>query len=277
MSIVSKKTVLSLDELNAYRVAYGNPLMKKEIFTALVVPFLVCFFSVLILTYYWWLALIAGGVGVYYGYTVLMKIGIERVYQQQAILQRNRFINNMTQILTNPSETVTSAIKWCSQEIVAKGEFKQDLDRLLVDLMDANESQVKEGFGKLAEKYKSDFVFNLYIDNLITATLEGRTDIRKIKELKSWHNDVLEQRNIFIKNKVGFTKNFKVTTLYTLILIAILTFGNGFDSYLKYYAHSPFGWVSSAILLCSLVYFFHSFQKDIADDEVMEVKIWKKD
>ncbi|WP_391707654.1 hypothetical protein, partial [Streptomyces sp. NPDC014802] len=93
MKLFGESKVLSIDELNAYRTAYGNPLMKKEIFTALVVPFMVSFFSVYVLTYYWWLALIAGVVGVSYGFIVLMKISVERIYNQESMIQRNRFIN----------------------------------------------------------------------------------------------------------------------------------------------------------------------------------------
>lgn len=271
-----KQQVMTLDELNAYRVAYGNPLMKKEIFTALVVPFMVSFFAVMILTYYWWLALMGGIIGGAYGYFVLMPMSIQRVYQQQALLQRNRFVNNMTQLLTNPGETPITALKWCAQGIVAKGEFKEDLDKLIADLMDADATKVKEAFASMSNKYKSDFVFKLYIDNLVTAMLEGRTDIGKIKELKTWHNDIIEQTNIFVKNKIGYVHQYKITTYYSVVIIGILTFAMGFESYLRYYAHSPIGWISSAIVIGASAYFFHSFQKKLADDEVMEVKIWKK-
>ncbi|PKR83054.1 hypothetical protein [Heyndrickxia camelliae] len=276
MNLLGKKIVMTIDQINAYRTAYGNPLMKKEIFTALVIPFIVCFFSIFILNYYWWLALIGGILGAIYGYLVLMKISAERIYHQNAIIQRNRFVNNMTQLLINQGETVVSSLEWCAQGIVAKGEFKEDLDRLLFDLMDADTEQVKEAFKKFSTKYKNDFVFCLFIDNLVTAHLEGRSDIEKIKELKSWHNEVLEQRNIFIKNKVGYKGQYKITHIYPLIVVGILTFATGYKGFLKYYAHNPIGWVCSAVFLILAAYFFHSFQKKLADDEVMEMKIWKR-
>lgn len=271
-----EKTVMTIDQMNAYRTAYGDPLMKKEIFTALVVPFMVGFVAVMILFYYWWLALIGGFIGLAYGYTVLMRNNVQRVYHQQARIQRNRFINNMTQLLTNPNETVVSALKWCAQEIVSEGEFKRDLEHLIVELMDATPLKVKEALEKMAEKYKQDFVFSLYIDNLITACLEGRTDIKKLKDLKSWHNDVMEQTNIFMKNKVGSVRQYNLTVGYTVGIIAVLTFAFGFDGYLLYYAHNPIGWISSVILLGLSAFYYHSFQTKLADDEVMEVTIWKK-
>ncbi|MED3965795.1 hypothetical protein [Niallia taxi] len=275
MKLFGESKVMSIDELNAYRTAYGNPLMKKEIFTALVVPFMVSFFSVYVLTYYWWLSLIAGIIGVSYGFIVLMKISVERIYQQESMIQRNRFINTMTGLLANPDEMVVTALRWCAREIT-KGELKKELDQLIIDLMDATPNQVQSAFNLLKDKYKSDFVFGLFMDNLVTASLEGRTDIKKIKELKTWHNDVLEQRNMFINNKVLYKRQFKATTIYPLIVVGILTFARGFDAYLLYYAHNVIGWVCSAILIGALCFYFHSLQMNLADDEVMEVKMWRK-
>lgn len=277
MILFGKQKVMTIDELNAYRVAYGNPLMKKEIFTALGVPFIVCFFAVFILTYYWWLALIAGLVGVAYGYFVLIQISIKRIYHQEALLQRNRFINNMTQLLTDKNITPLTALEWCAQENISTGEFKKDIDQLIGDLMDAGTTEeIKAAYEILSEKYKRDFVFKLYMDLMVTIALEGRSDVKKVKELKSWHNDVIEQTNIFMKNKVGFAQNFKMTTLYTVAIVAVLTFSMGFASWLKNYAHHPIGWICSAILLGGMAFFFHSFQQKMADDEIMEVKIWSK-
>lgn len=270
------KRIMTIDEMNAYRTAYGNPLMKKEIFTALVVPMILCFAVVMVLFYYWWLALAAGIVGLFYGYSVLLKNSVERVYHQQARIQRNRFINNMTQLLTNSNETVVSALTWCAQPIVSEGEFKKDVETLLVELMDATPKEVKAALEKMARKYEHDFVFSLYIDNLITASLEGRTDLKKLKDLKTWHNDVMEQTSIFMNNKMGAVKNYKTTTVYTLAIIGVLHFALGFDAYLEYYAHHPIGWVASAVLVIGSAIHFHSFQKKLVDDEVMEVAVWTK-
>lgn len=275
MKMSLKQEIWSIDELNAYREAYGNPLMKKEIFTILVVPFMVCFFAVYVLTYYWWLSLIGGIVGVAYGYIVMMRINVERVYQQEAINQRNRFVNTMTAMLSNLGEPVIKALKWCSDEGIAKGEFKKDIDQLISVLMDSGPQEVKAAFTSLKEKYKRDFVFGQYIENLIIITLEGRNNIDKLKELASWHNDVLEVRNEFIQRKVGYKKEFIRTTMYPLIIVGVLTFID-FDQYIRYYAHNYVGWIASAILLFALASFFHSLQKKLADDEVMEVKMWKK-
>ncbi len=40
-----------------------------------------------------------------------MPRNIKREYENDSFRERNRFINNMTQILTNPNQTVLEAIK----------------------------------------------------------------------------------------------------------------------------------------------------------------------
>ncbi|WP_079707727.1 hypothetical protein [Paraliobacillus ryukyuensis] len=271
-----KKTVWSIEELNAYRTAYGNPFLKKEIFTALIKPFLVCFFAVFILTYYWWLALIGGGLGALYGYIVLMKFNVQRLYQQEAMIQRNRFINNMTQLLINPSVTVFDALKWCTRDDVAKGEFKDDVKNLISNIMDANNEEIQSAYDQLKEKYRTDFVFGIFLDSLITMMLEGREEIDKIKDIKTWHNDVLKQRNLYIRNKEQYVSQFKMTSLYTVAVVFVLTFAAGFDGYIKYFAHNVAGWISSAIVLAAMAFYFHTFQQRLVDDEIMEVKLWKR-
>lgn len=276
MKLNFKKVAVSIEELNAYRQAYGNPIMKKEYFTALIKPFLICFFAAFILTYYWWVGLICGVLGALYGYIVLMKNNVERLYLQESMIQRNRFINNITQLLINPSITVIDALKWCAKDEVSKGEFRNDINDLISHLMDADDDEKQVAYEKLKMKYKIDFVFGIFLDALITITLEGRTDTEKIKDIKTWHNDVLKQRNLYIKNKVQYVSQFNMTTIYTLAVVLVLTFAAGFDGYLKYFAHNIAGWISGAIVLISLAYYFHSFQKRIMDDEVMEVKLWKR-
>ena len=271
-----EKRILTIDEMNAYRTAYGNPLLRKEIFTSLAIPFMVGFFSVMILFYYWWLALIAGIVCAIYGYTVLMPDSLERVYHQQARIQRNRFMNNISQLLSNDKETIFKALQWCAQDVVSEGEFQQDLKLLLGDLIDATPKEVHNAFTKVAKKYKSDFIFSLFMENLSIAYLEGRTDTEKLKDLKSWHNKLLEETNEYMQSKMSSLKQYKMTLAYTVIIVGVLTFSFGFDGFLLYYAHNWIGWIFSIILLSFQAYYFHSFHKKFMDDELMEVTIWKK-
>ena len=47
--IFKKKKILTIDELNAYKIAYGSPLKRKELFFSLMIPFVVAFFYTFIL------------------------------------------------------------------------------------------------------------------------------------------------------------------------------------------------------------------------------------
>jgi len=270
-----KRRFLSLDEVNAYRSAYGNPFLKKELFAALIAPFFVAGFYVMILTYYWWLALIGGVIGALYGFFVLIKQSVKRVYDQQAIQQRNRFVNNMPHILSNKDETVFSAIKWCARPEISKGEFKRDLDILLGNLMDATDEDIKMAFEEFSDKYKSDIPFTLFIEHLVTAMLEGNINVKKLKEITSMHNDMLYERNLFVINKSSYLKQLKMFQLYAIAIIGILTFADGFKNYLINYAHNPIGWICSAVFLVVLAFLYHGLQVKMSDDEVMELKVWR--
>ncbi|MFA1782399.1 hypothetical protein ACDX77_19180 [Bacillus velezensis] len=271
-----EKKIMTIDEINAYKRAYGSELEKKEIFSALVVPFVLGFSIIMSLFYFWWLAIIGGILAAVYGYVVMMRNSVQRSYAQQARIQRNKFINNMTQLLVNPEETVITALKWCANEEISHGEFKEDIDKLIALLMDADESKRKKAFDDIGEKYSNDFVFKLFIDTLTTASLEGRTDIEKIKELAAWHNEVMEETSILMESKIGATKHYKITSVYNLSVIAILTFAMGFNGYLRYYAHNPIGWVCSVVLVGLAAFHFNTFQNRILDDEVTQLKGWRK-
>lgn len=79
-----KKKILTIDELNAYRIAYGNPIERKELFRSLAVPFAVGFFYIFILFYCWWLALIVGFLAMGYAYTFIIPQQVKRVYESNA-------------------------------------------------------------------------------------------------------------------------------------------------------------------------------------------------
>ncbi|MCY7883117.1 MULTISPECIES: hypothetical protein [Bacillus subtilis group] len=271
-----QKKVMTIDEMNAYRKAYGDPLAKKEIFTALVVPFVLGFSVVMALFYYWWLAILGGILASTYGYVVLMRNSVQRFYTQHARIQRNRFINNMTELLVNPEETVITALKWCAHKDISDGEFKKDLDTLIARLMKANEAGKKQAFEEMRDKYSNDFVFGLFIDMLITAITHGRNDIEKIKELAAWHNEVMEETSILMESKERAKQHYKITSIYNISVIAILTFAMGFNGFLLYYAHNPIGWASSLLLLGLAAYHFNTFQNRMLDDEVTQMKGWRK-
>lgn len=109
--IFKKKKILTIDELNAYKIAYGSPLKRKELFFSLMIPFVVAFFYTFILFYNLWLPLITGILAMIYSYAYIIPQQVKRGYENNAFREKNNFVNNMTQILTNNEKTVLQALK----------------------------------------------------------------------------------------------------------------------------------------------------------------------
>lgn len=266
-----KKRIMTLDELNAYRVAYGKPIQRKEFLLSIAVPFIVCAGFVFLLFYYWWLALIAGCIGVVYSYIVIIPQQVKRVYEDNAFRERNNFVNNMTQILTNDERTVLQALKTVSDR--AKGEFREDLIKLQANLLDASNKDIHIAFQDFGEKYSKDIIFSLYVEQLTTAVLEGRTSMETIKDIKTYHNEIKKRQEKFFFSKKQHAKDFRFTGKVAAIFIGAITLSFGFRQFIEVYAHHPIGWIFNIVYLVVIAKVFHTFTKRMSDDSVMEVKI----
>lgn len=268
---MAKKKKYTLDEVNALRVAYGDPLQKRELFTTLLIPFLVTAIFTFTLFYYWWLALSAGLVAMIYAYRVMLPQNEKRAYEVNAFRERNNFVNNITQMLTNQERTVLDALKTVSER--AKGEFKEDLLLLQASLVDANPKEQQDAFQVLSEKYKSDVIFDLFVEQLATASIEGRFSMETLKDIKSYHNQVKKRQDDFMAKKQKEAYNFKFIMTTGLVLIMAITFSFGWDQFVNVYARNPVGWGTSTLYLLIVGSFYLSFRNKLVDDNIMEVKV----
>ncbi|MGG0888911.1 hypothetical protein [Cytobacillus horneckiae] len=268
---MAKKRTYTLDEVNALRIAYGDPLQKKELITSLLVPFAVAAVFTFTLFYYWWLAIITGVIAAIYAYKVILPQNTKRKYESTSFRERNNFINNITQVLTNPDRTVLDALKIVSDR--SKGEFQEDLLFLQASLIDANSKEQQEAFQIMSNKYKHDVIFDLYIEQLATASIEGRFSMDTLKDIKSYHNQIKKKQDEFLAAKEKESYSFKFITVASFVLIMAITFTFGWEQFVYVYARSPIGWFSSAVYLLILSSFFLSFRKRFVDDNIMEVKV----
>lgn len=234
-------------------------------------PFAVVFVFTYAVFYYWWLSLILGAVAMFYGYRVMMPQSIKRVYENNAFRERHNFINNLTMILTNEDKTMLKALEIVTER--ATGEFKEDLLDLQAPLHGATDEEIHSAFKEFGKKYKHDVIFDLYVEQLETATIEGRTNIDTIKDIKSLHNDLKMERDGFMKDKKRATYEFRFISLISLILIGACTFSFGWSQWVNVYAHRLTGWIALSAYLLLLGFFFHSYYKRLGDDKIMEVKI----
>lgn len=265
-----KKRFVNADEINAIKVAYGKPLERKDYLRYGLFPGLIVGGFSFILLYYWWVSLIIGILGVLYGLKVLMPKNIQRVYERISFNERNKFVNNMTQILTNDSNTLLTALGRASDR--SEGELKQDLKVLQARLMGADHEQVLNAFKELSNKYRDDIIFVQYLEQIETAALEGRTNVDTLKDIKSYHNEMKEKKEDYQRKKDGHLKDMKMLCGLVVFFIIIIAFSFSFDTFIDAFARHPIGWITSTIYMLLMFLFFKSFATYYFDDSILEVK-----
>ncbi|MFF2884762.1 hypothetical protein [Bacillus toyonensis] len=265
-----KKKFVNADEINAIKVAYGKPLERKDYLRYGLIPGLIAGGFSFILLYYWWVSLIIGFIGVLYGLKVLMPKNIQRVYERLAFNERNKFVNNMTQILTNDSNTLLIALGRASNR--AGGELKKDLKVLHAKLVGADHEQVLHAFKELSNKYRDDIIFVQYIEQIETAALEGRTNVDTLKDIKSYHNEMKEKKEDYQRQKDGHLKDLKMLCGLVVFFIIVIAISFSFDTFLQAFARHPIGWGTAAIYMLLMAFFSKSFATYYFDDSILEVK-----
>lgn len=266
-----KKRVMNVDELNAYKVAYGKPLKTKDYVYYVGMPALIFAGFSFLLLYYWWLSLIMAVLGALYGMKVFLPKSVAKAYQFQSFSQRNKFVNNMTQILTDDAKTVTRALQTANAR--AEGEFKKDINELQARLIGADNTQIKKAFKTIEDKYQDDVIFAQYIEQLETAMLEGRANIDTLKDIKTYHNDMKKKQTEYQNKKNGHLSDMKMLGVVVVIFILAVSFSFGFSTYINDFARQPIGWVSCGIYIALMAQFFRKFSTFLFDDSVLEVSL----
>lgn len=264
-----KKGVFNVGELQAYAVAYGKPLGKKDYFTLIIFPaFFLSLFSFL-LVYYWWVSLIIFIVGLFYGLRMILPKTVKRNYEIRALQERNKFINNMTQILTDEEKTLVKALSQAKSRCA--GELKNDLNVLEATLLSSDMDSVKEAFADLNTKYKEDIVFSQYAEQLETAVVEGKTNIDTFKDIKTYHNDLVRKTKEFHEIKNGHKKDMTQMLMIIVLFILAITFSFSFTTFFEAFARGITGWITSLLFFSMISLFLHKFVKLYFDDSIMEV------
>ncbi|HDR7527025.1 MULTISPECIES: hypothetical protein [Bacillus cereus group] len=265
-----KKKFVNAEEVNAFKVAYGKPLNKKDYLRYAAVPGLVTGVFSFLLLYIWWLSLILGVLGAVYGLKVLMPKIVKRAYERDSFRERNKFVNNMTSLLANDSQTLLTALSRASDR--AKGELREDLKILMANILGADQTQVIQAFKNLSSKYHEDITFDQYLEQLETCVLEGRTNLETLKDIKTHHNETKEKKDEYERKKEGHLKDMKMLCGVIVVFVLAITFSFGFKTYITAFARHPIGWITSGIYMSLMFFFFKSFTTYLFDDSIMEVK-----
>ena len=265
---------MDVSELNALKKCYEKPLDGKDYRHYVGLPALVLMIFSFALTYFWWVALIFGVVGAIYGFKVVMPRSVKRSYNLSSLRERNRFLNNLTQILTDSSRTTVSGISQVQERV--NGELKEDLGVLEAGIKGADKKRVKDAFKEIMDKYETDVVFNQYMEQVETAVCEGRKEnIETLKQLNTYHNDIVKKTNQFLVSKETHLSGFKKLMGIILFFIGAITFSFSFELYFNAFARSLVGWIFSALYLSLLIIFMKSFFKLYFDDEIMSIGVYK--
>lgn len=274
-----KKGQFNVEEINALNKKYEGDLTRNDYFKYIILPGLVGAIVAILFTYFWWLAVILGILGVFYGYKYILPNIVKQNYFLASLKERNRFVNNMTQILTDRSKTIINALQAATSR--AKGELYQDLKTLQASLSGADKEQVAEAFKIIRIKYQHDVVFVQYLEQLETLAQEGKGvgtkkdeeggPLDTLKEIKSYHNDMMLLQFKFMSLKDKHLGDMKQLIFVVCIIMAALTFSFGFKTYFESFARSPIGWITSLIYLTAMFMSINKFRKLYFDNEIMFV------
>jgi len=265
-----KKKIVNAEEINAFKAAYGQPLQQKDYVKYSIIPAFIVGGLSFILLYIWWVSLILAVVGALYGLRVIMPKTIKRAYEKDSFRERNTFVNNMTQLLTNDNQTLLSALGRASDR--SKGELRKDLKILQAKLTGADDEQVLQAFKDLSNKYRDDIIFSQYVEQMETSVLEGRTNLDTLKDIKSYHNEMKEKKEDYERKKEGHLKDMKMLCGVMVIFILAITFSFSFDTYITAFAHHPIGWITCGVYMLLMFHFFRTFATYLFDDSILEVK-----
>lgn len=258
---------VDVNELMAYREAYGKELGTIDYIKMVIGPGLIFAFFATIVLYTPIVSIVFGVLGLWYGYTFLMPNTIRKEYESESFAQRNKYINNMTQIMTDGNKTVAMAIS--TAKIRAEGEFRDDLARLEARIFGADIPTIQDAFDAIADKYEDDPIFSQYMEQVETSAIEGNANVDTLKDIKGYHNEMKAKQEEFEKLKAGHLSDMKTMMFTIIVFIAALTFSFGFDTYLNAFAHAWAGRIAGGIYLGISLFFLKQFSGFLFDDSVV--------
>lgn len=264
-----KKRTVDIEELIAYREAYGGQIGFMDYVKMVVLPGLGFGILATLILYTPIISILFFIMGCAYGYFYLMPKTIQKEYETESFAQRNKFINNMTQIMTDDNKTVGKALG--TAKVRAQGEFRDDLARLEARLFGADIPGIQDAIDEMGEKYEHDPIFSQYIEQIETAAIEGNSNIDTLKDIKGYHNQMKNKQDEYEKLKKGHLSDMKTMIFTILVFIGALTISFGFTTYITAFAHAWAGRISGGIYLMINLFFLKQFSVYLFDDSVTSI------
>lgn len=257
---------ISIHEINAIQTAYFSKLTVVNYASYIGIPGILFGFFTHLVFFYWPATGLAILLGLLYGYLKNMPNLVKKNYYNRAYIERNRFINNCTQLIVNENLTLLSIFEKIIPRL--KGELYDDITVLLAKLTSADEKMASKAFKEIIDKYEEDVVYSQFFEQLETAHIEGRTNIETFKELKKQHNTIIGELDKFQDDKSTYLSTLITVGVLVTVIILMLVFAFSQKVYIESYAHQTMGIICNSIFL--LIYFFN-FNKSmnyIYDDSI---------
>lgn len=264
------KKIYNIDELNSIKTQYEEPLRKKEVLVYGLIPAVYLFVFLFFLFYNISIAVIGAVVGGVYGVATILPKMIYRNHYVRSQRERNRFLNSLTQNLVNDNVTTPNGLETVSHRL--NGELSKDVEALVTELKYGDDSQKQEAYEVIIDKYASDRIFVQYIDQLQTATQEGRNNIDELDSLAAYHDEILDKQNVFFDKKQERLLYYVLATVLSGAILFILGQSTWNYGYHEQFANGVVGWFIGSIYLGINIFYSHKFIVDYFDDEIMEVK-----
>lgn len=258
-----------IKKLNRYKEAYSQGINYMDYIQYIAGPGMFLGVFSFLLWYRVSITLFMFIIGCIYGYRYIFPKVIYRLYRLNSLSERNKFINNVTQILMDDNKTVLKALQIVLPRL--KGEFKDDISRLSSRIQGANSIEVTKAFNVITDKYKNDPIFFQFCEQLESAIIEEKNNTNILKQIKKYHNDLKFKTDQFINKKNEFLSDLKQLIFLAVILILVLTFSTGYDSYLNAFGHSAVGLAFGGLYFLLVNSFLHSFFKNYFKDDVMSI------
>lgn len=268
-----KSGFVDIEELNAYQMTYQESLSVKDYTFMIGSPAIILAVLSFALTYYWWVALIFALIGAFYGYQVILPATVKRQYEMNSLLERNRFVNNMTNKMTDKEKTIYNAMTEVQNRLY--GELKSDIKKLNANLIGTNKEQIQNAFGSLAFKYREDVVFSQFLEQLETCVYEGNINVDSMKDIKKSHNIFKKKSEDFLKVKNGYQEEAKHMMMLVCFFLLAITVSFGFSTFFEVYARSIIGWITTVVYMIVVMVVLNKFVKDYFDESIMTVGVKK--
>lgn len=261
----------TLEEINVWRKKYGHKITPRELLMSLTLPGVALYCMSFILYRYIWVSGVYAIIGALYAYRFSLPALARRQYEMRSYRERNRFINILSQKLTNKVRPFLKSLREVARKL--HGELKEDVSQLAAKIRDATDEEKVLAIQELKKKYKKDIAFSHFCEQLITVAVVGRVNKSTLEQIAQQHNEVLMERNDFIEKKLEPKSELLIMTFVSFICLYVMTYEFSLKSYLNLYAHQPMGWLLNTVYFIVYGIIYQIFMKNYVDDEIEVVKL----